>query len=153
MIRVKFSVMLVLVTIVSACWVSREPIPATSCYLIEVEDDPEKERIFDYGRQLLPMFNSFAVEHKLQVPSREAPGGAYDYKNPEMGLMMTLTFGAGERRALSAIYVDPEMSCSICDDFEEFMIEEVEQTFTVINCDEDEGFGGAVLYGVNLRKG
>jgi hypothetical protein len=153
MIRIKFAVILVLVTILSACWVSRESIPATSCFLIEVEDDPEKERIFDYGRQLLPIFNSFAVAHELNVPSREASGGAYDYKNPEMGLMMILTFGAGERRALSAIYVDPEMSCSICDDFEKFMVEQVGQTFTVINCDDEEGFGGAVLYGANLRKG
>lgn len=136
----------------SACGFFCEPIPATSCHLIEVEDDPEKEQIFDYGRQLLPLFNSFAREHELQVPSREASGGAYDYKNTELGLMMILTFGTGKRRAMSAIYVAPEMPCPICDDFTQFMREDVGQTFTIIDCDDDEDFSTPVLYGVNLRK-
>jgi len=136
---------------VAGCGMFQTPIPAQSCFIVEVSSEPEKLSEFDYGRQVVPLIEQFAMLAGLDISESDS-SPQYTYADTDRGVRVSLSLAIGVGRAAVALYSDPEAECSLCNEFDRFILEEVSRYFIVIDCDDDEGFSTPVLYGADLRK-
>lgn len=153
--RISAILVFVLIGLIASCRAEQVStvFTARSCFVIEAEDNEQKEKAFEYGRQLIPYFEEFSADQHLSGPaSTSTKAAGYMFSDHTSGVVVSLHFGMGERRASANLFADHEQHCTICQAFEEFMRNEVGKDFKVINCGEVEGFRTPKLYSKDLRK-
>jgi hypothetical protein len=144
------SIAIVLCMVIAACAYDDEStslIEASSCFVVEPFDTKDDVQSFDYGRRVSEFLEEF-----VKIPDRESHGGEFVYREPSIGVQISLVIGMGANKASVALFSDDEKNCRICLNFEEFMEDWVGKHFTVKQCEDVNGFGVPKLINVDLRK-
>ena len=113
------------------CYGASPPITSAECLVIGVEDEPERLEKFDYGRELIPLFDEFAEQHAFDGGA-ESSGGAVWYEKDGVGFSLSLGMGIG--KAGAAYYVEDAEICIGCNEFRRFIIEVVAEDYEVTEC-------------------
>ncbi len=148
--RLTGSVAAVLLSCTACECQSIEPIVARLCYVVEVEDLPERIEAFRTGRQLEPWLKEFAASEGLG--SLHRPGEVrHSLSWASDGVMVSLSQAMGYRRAWIYLHRDDLADPRIEARFTEFLYSEIGQEFTVFPCTDIEGAEMPVLYNWKLR--
>src|SRR5690625_7492177 len=103
---IRKAVAIISILSVAGCGMFQTPIPAQSCFIIEVSSEPEKLSEFYYGRQGVPLIEQFAMSAGLDIAESDS-SPQYTYTDTDRGVRVSLSLAVGLGRAAVALYSDP----------------------------------------------